>query len=807
MRSSRRSFFPGLLLALAVFLPGLGTVAPAAAQTPTAFDYTEVDGLSQPDYPKIAKQDTYIDVPGDDSPERLYVEITRPDPEEYGNGPWPVVLEASPYHGTLADREGTRIFPDPRNAKDAMIGLTGYFAKRGYAVVMVDLRGTGRSTGCLDHLGPNDAADLKASVEWAADQPWSNGRVGMTGHSYVGSTPKVAAAQNPDGLVTIAPSAGLASMYDHQFQYGVPYALQWVGPMVAYEQLSAERNAPGGDNFGNPEAPPEECQVQHSAIVSDQSQLTGKYDNDIPTEWHARRDYRQGALDADIPVFMIHGVNDNAARIPAAEWFFANRYERPGDKVWIGQWDHGSAANTSCSQGHPNCRFEQWQYALHAWFDKHLAQRDVDTGPAVEAFLNGDVVYSDDAWKAPVLSGVYPDATNGSLKFAPPAEDGDVTFEVVPVEGGSTEFVSAALAEDTLYRGRPEQLLHAAIASPDPVFWLVTTLYNQSPDGERIPMNYCAIQPTLRNSPKPAGEFFKPINDTALIVPGDEMALDPQCFTMAHHVPAGHKLVLEVSTQSPHHVSGIANPYVGEVTVFTGADKSQYRLPSETDFTLAEDVDIPIPGVPEYEIPDAPAQPPICEDVLVPATAGEVRLDGINVEYFEFTAEPQYGNARFDVVATPSTPADVDLFLQRKQKDGTWSEDLGASGGGSSSLDNEKMSYKPAAPAEYRVGVVNWAGQPGLTVEVCVTFFDAAGNPGKEPEGEGGGGQGGGGGGNEPVDPDDGPGGGNGVGDLDDERDRGDGTAPTLPATGGGAVGLGLALLLAGGLLRRRRKN
>ena len=39
---------------------------------------------------------------------------------------------------------------------------------------------------------------------------------------------------------------------------------------------------------------------------------------------------------------------------------------------------------------HPNCRFEQWQYALHAWFDKHLQQRDVDTGPAVEAFLNGE---------------------------------------------------------------------------------------------------------------------------------------------------------------------------------------------------------------------------------------------------------------------------------------------------------------------------------------------------------------------------------------------------------------------------------
>ena len=802
MRSSARSaavFW--VLLAAALALTGLTAVPPAEAAQPT-FDYTAVDGLSQPDYPKIKKTNEYVAVPGAGSPEELYVEVTRPDPAEYGNGPWPTVLEASPYHGTLADREGTRIFPDPRDDKGNMIGLTGYFAKRGYAVVMVDLRGTGRSTGCLDHLGPNDAADLKTIVEWAADEPWSNGRVGMTGHSYVGSTPMVAAAQNPEGLVTIAPSAGLASMYDHQFQYGVPYLLQWAGPIFAYEQLSAERHLPDGDNFGGP--PPEPCAVQHSAIISDESQATGKYDADLPTEWHARRDYRQGALDADIPVFMIHGVNDNAARIPAAEWFFGNRYERittggESDKVWLGQWDHGSAANTSCSQGHPNCRFEQWQYALLAWFDYHLAQRPVDTGPAVEVFLNGDTVYADDAWKAPALSGVYPDATDGSLKFAPPAGDGEVSFEVAPVEGGSTEFVSAPVTEDTLVRGLPQQVLNASL-SANQIFWLVTTLYNEAPNGDRTPMNYCAIQPSLRNSPRPPGEFFKPTDDTALIVPGEEMALDPQCFTMAHRLPAGHKLVLEVSSQSPHHVSGLANPFTEEVTIYTGPTKSRYDLPLTTNFTLLDDVEIPVPGVPAYDPPNAPAQPPQCDNVLVPATGGEVRIDGVNVVYYPFEAKPQYGNASFEVVATPSTPADVDLFLQRQQQDGTWSEDLGATGGGSSSLESETMSYEPAIPGTYRVGIVNWAGQPGLDVEVCVTFFDADGNAGVEDEDDD----------KDPTDPnppdidDPEPTGRDDDGDVgDDEDDR----APVLPATGGGAVALGVALLVVAGVLLRRRKS
>ena len=805
-----------ILLAAALLMTGMAGADPAAAQAAdTTFDYAseaQIATLSQPDYPKIIKENTYVDVPGDGSAEQLYVEVTRPDPQEYPElGDLPVVLEASPYHGTLADREGTRIFPDPRDDEGNMIGLTGYFAQRGYAVVMVDLRGTGRSTGCLDHLGPNDAADLKTVVEWAADQEWSNGRVGMTGHSYVGSTPKVAAAQNPEGLVTIAPSAGLASMYDHQFQYGVPYLLQWAGPIFAYEQLSAERHLPGGDNFGGP--PPEECAVLHSAILSDQGQATGEYDDDV-VAWHANRDYRQGALDADIPVFMIHGVNDNAARIPAAEWFFGHRYERPGDKTWIGQWDHGSAANTTCSQGHPNCRFGQWQYALHAWFDKHLAQRDVDTGPALEAFLNGDVVYTDeDGWKAPDFASMYPDATdpdNLSLKLgSPPDGDGEVSFESLPVEGGSIEFTSDPVEQDTLFRGLPLQKLVASLTGDNQVFHLVTTLFNESPDGERIPMNVCAIQPSLRESPHIEGEFFKPTEGpptSGLIQPGARMDLDPQCFTMAHHLPAGHKLVLKVGTESPHHVPNLANPFLpDEVTIYTGPDDSRYDVPWSTTFATVDDIDIPVPGVPDFELPDAPAQPPECGNVLVPApSAGVIRADGVTVEYFEFEALPQYGNAKLEVVATPSTPADVDLFLQIKQEDGTWSEDLGATGGASGSMENETMSYLMPVPGTYRVGVVNWAGQPALDVEVCVTFFDAAGNAGvkddeddRDPDDPG-----------DPKDPteppgtdeDPGPNGDDGgVGDDQDDR------APVLPATGGGAAALGAALLVGASALIRRR--
>src|SRR5918999_2508252 len=228
------------------------------------YDYRKTKGLSKATFKHgdIVRESFQVpmstpdpNVPGEVN---LYVEVVRPKKM----AKYPTILELSPYHGTLADRSGARIFPGPKYVgarpayidtpeEDKTLGLAGYFAPRGYSVVFADLRGTGKSGGCLDHLGPRDLADSKELIDWIAKQPWSNGRVGMTGHSYVGSTPSMAAAQNPKALKTIVPSAGLAAMYHHQFQAGVPYFLQWAGPIEAYEQIAIERKLPGGDDFGN----------------------------------------------------------------------------------------------------------------------------------------------------------------------------------------------------------------------------------------------------------------------------------------------------------------------------------------------------------------------------------------------------------------------------------------------------------------------------------------------------------------------------------------------------------------------------
>jgi uncharacterized protein len=716
-------------------------------------DYiAQASQLSQAEYPEIVTE--VLELEAHDG-ETLYVEITRPDPAEYGDDlELPVILEASPYHGTLADRAGTRIFPDPVDEDGSMLGLTGYFAPRGYAVAMMDLRGTGRSTGCLDHLGGDDAQDLVTVIESLAGAEWSNGNVGMTGHSYVGSTPAVAAAMEPEGLVTIAPSAGLASMYDHQFHNGVPWLLQWVGPMIAYEGLALERDFPpgtpgipvvtsgnSGDNWehrGGPN-PQTGCGLPNTAAISGTGQLTGQYQ-----DWHAERDWAEGAAAADIPIFMIHGVHDNAARIPASGWFFGGRYGREGDKVWIGQWDHGST-NGRCGDEegmralHPTCRFEQFQYAVHAWFDHHLKGLDVDTGPAVEAFLNGEQavditavldpetlgakVYATDAWReATSFLELHPDATDMSLRTSEPEQAGSASFSTAAeavlanVGRGTVSFGSDPMEDDTVVLGVSDLVLHASVTNPT-ISHLVASLWRVDPEGNREPVDFCAIQPGLRDG----------IDMMSPVIPGEVMALDLQCFTVAAWIPAGHHLELDISTGSQHHASfGNTN----QVTVHTGPDLTRYQAPLVTDAVLHDDVPLRERSSGDGggdPVPAGPAQAPVEGSVTVLAPGGGVIVEPITAASFEFDVEEGFDNARIEVLATPMAPADIDLYLQRQADDGTWGSDIAA--GESGDLDKETLVAGRQAPGRYRIVVHSWAGTPNQ-VDLLITFVNSEGEPG-----------------------------------------------------------------------------
>ena len=705
------------LLILSVTLIALALPAGASARERT-FDYVaNRANLSEPRYSHNIERQV-IKLPAFDG-KLLYIEVTKPKPE----GQYPVILEASPYHGTLADREGTRILPDPLGADGKPQGLTGYFAPRGYAVVMMDLRGTGRSQGCLDHLGPKDARDLEQVVEWAARQPWSNGRVGMTGHSYVGSTPSVAAAQNPRGLATIVPSAGLASMYHHQFQGGVPYMLQWAGVQWSYEYLAVARKlppvgpadpvtgSPRGDDFGN-DMEETGCGAPNSSLVAGEDQLSGRY-----SDWHVDRDWGEEAKDADIPVFAVHGINDNAARVPALDWFLARRNAK--DKLWLGQWDHGSGC---C----PTRRGLQWTSALHAWFDKHLAKRDVPTGPDIELFLADDQSFSavrtgartevltakdlpvaDDAlWLFPNADGTLRNnpKPKGQRTFVGTKQGFSELIQGDPTWKTGLSFRGPRVERDVVMAGLPKLVLHASVTAPR--VHLIANLLDEDEKGKRRRISQFAINPELRDG----------LANRKTVVPGQRYELRPTPMAMAHRLRRGHRLVLQVTTSDPDKVPLFAED--PRVTVFTGVGGTRVKIPTVSDpVTLRDDV--------KLQFADKFTSPPhetVEHEYTTGAPDGGLRTGATgSSEFIEFELLEGQDNAQAKAVAVPSQPADLDLFLQKRAADGSWEEiEVPANGG---ETDRAEIMLGRLYPGVYRLEVNNFAGPPANDVRASVQFF------------------------------------------------------------------------------------
>jgi hypothetical protein len=123
-----------------------------------------------------------------------------------------------------------------------------------------------------------------------------------------------------------------------------------------------------------------------------------------------------------------------------------------------------------------------------------------------------------------------------------------------------------------------------------------------------------------------------------------------------------------------------------------------------------------------------PAQPQIEGSVVTKAPGVGERIPGVTSEYFEFDVDSVHDNAAMQGRVTPALPADLDLFLQRRNDDGTWSDAGTGSNGGA--LDGETIGTANLSPGHYRLEVHNWAGPAGNQVAIKLTFLNTAGQPG-----------------------------------------------------------------------------
>ena len=182
-------------------------VAAAGAGEASAEGTAPPSSLPPATYPATYSKQQFIRM--DDGVE-LGATITFPslDGSAPAPGRFPVVLNVTPYG---------------RNGACSCDSASDY-ATRGFVLAVVDVRGTGGSQGNLDdnYFSPREARDGYDLVEYLGTQPWSNGKVGMSGGSYLGITQYLTAEQDPPHLAAIAPIEALADVYnDAAFPGGI----------------------------------------------------------------------------------------------------------------------------------------------------------------------------------------------------------------------------------------------------------------------------------------------------------------------------------------------------------------------------------------------------------------------------------------------------------------------------------------------------------------------------------------------------------------------------------------------------------
>jgi len=156
----------------------------------------------------------------------LRAEVLRPP----GAGPFPTLVYRTPYgaHATLEEET-----------------TFNRAVERGYAVVVQDVRGRYRSDGEFRPY-ENEGRDGFDTIEWAAQQPWSDGNVGTFGLSYPGAVQWLAAVESPPHLKAMVPAMTFSTPQNFFFTWGVwdMSWIYWIWQNIAPD-IRVKQNLPG----------------------------------------------------------------------------------------------------------------------------------------------------------------------------------------------------------------------------------------------------------------------------------------------------------------------------------------------------------------------------------------------------------------------------------------------------------------------------------------------------------------------------------------------------------------------------------
>ena len=297
----------------------------------------------------------------------------------------PVIAEIGPYYD---DGDVDALTPADRLGRF----LIENFVPHGYGVAQVSVFGTGESNHCMDLMGHDEQAGIKAAVDWLGSQSWSNGNVGAIGKSYDGSTPWNAAASGSEYLATIVPMSGLIGVHDLMWRNGSMEARGAIMHNGVYGSFGLDGDSGDIENA---------CEgYVEGYYAGPAAYMTGDNLGWTGSDYWEERHFLTGALDVyNGSIYIIHGMQDwnvdPHMAFPAHQMSIDAGFDVKG---LYGQWAHDypdrESGHSSLSSGrgaeaYPYTLRWDWADDLLEWFDFYL--RDIGPQPRLIAEIQDNM--------------------------------------------------------------------------------------------------------------------------------------------------------------------------------------------------------------------------------------------------------------------------------------------------------------------------------------------------------------------------------------------------------------------------------
>lgn len=550
------------------------------------------------------------DVPiGMDDGVVLRADVFRPPTD----GRYPVILSSGPYakgmafSGGFAGRWQQLVAEHP----EVVEGSTGRHANfevvdpekwvpDGYVCVRVDSRGAGRSPGRLCLFQERETLDLYDCIEWAARQPWSNGRVGLSGISYLAMNQWHVAALQPPSLVAMIPWEGAADFYRDASYHGGIRTTFWdtlLEHIILRVQHGVGTSGAVDPNTGEPVAGPE--------TLSSEERRRNRCDfteemraHPLDDEWHRVRapDWSK----VTVPFLSAGNWGGHGLHLRGNVEGFVRAASR---EKWleIHGLEHWTHYYTDYGVGLQKAFFEHYLKGVdNGWEQRPRVLLQIRTP-------DGFVPRTEDEWPLARTrwTRLHLDPAAGALSWDPPARATRCSYEA---EDGSVTFLSPPLEEETEITGPAAARLLVESSTADADLFVILRVF--APGGDEItfsgaqrpgtPVGQGWLRASHRREDEQLTREYRPYHahdDPQPLTPGEVATLNVEIWPTCLVIPPGSRIGLTVrGSDHPFSVGGRAQvegpghilhddprdrppeTYAGTVTLHGGGEREAYLL-------------------------------------------------------------------------------------------------------------------------------------------------------------------------------------------------------------------------------------